>query len=126
MQSESQSMKTIAIMTLLFMPLSTVATVFGTQFMKLQEDGPFHITVSQDFWLLWVIAVPLTIIVMAFWRVSPDHSIVTLTGLISPISRYGMLMRKGVLWTRSLEIRNGTWDGRLCSKQCGDATKRNI
>ncbi|KAH7392943.1 hypothetical protein BKA66DRAFT_547318 [Pyrenochaeta sp. MPI-SDFR-AT-0127] len=69
MQSENQSMKTIAVMTLIFMPLSTVAGIFGTQFMKIQEDAPFRITVSRDFWLLWVIAVPLTVIVMVIWRV---------------------------------------------------------
>jgi Mg2+ and Co2+ transporter CorA len=53
MQSENQSMKTIAVMTLLFMPLGTVASIFGTQFMKLQDERPYHITVSQDFWLMW-------------------------------------------------------------------------
>lgn len=37
--------------------------------MKLQEDAPFRIMVSRDFWLLWVIAVPLTVIVMVVWRV---------------------------------------------------------
>jgi Mg2+ and Co2+ transporter CorA len=69
MQSESQSMKTIAVMTLFFMPLSTIAGVFGTEFMKI-EDGPGnHITVSQDFWLLFLIAVPLTVIVIVIWRV---------------------------------------------------------
>ncbi|KAJ4378680.1 hypothetical protein N0V86_005551 [Didymella sp. IMI 355093] len=69
MMSENQSMKTIAVMTLIFMPLSTVAGIFGTQFMKLDEDAPWHIRVSQDFWLLWVIAVPLTLIVLLIWRV---------------------------------------------------------
>ncbi|KAJ4369723.1 hypothetical protein N0V83_005486 [Neocucurbitaria cava] len=69
MQSENQSMKTIAVMTLLFMPLSTVASIFGSQFMKLQDEAPFHMKVSQDFWLLWLIAVPLTVVVMVIWRV---------------------------------------------------------
>ncbi|KAF3036729.1 hypothetical protein E8E12_007981 [Didymella heteroderae] len=69
MMSENQSMKTIAVMTLIFMPLGTVAGIFGTQFMKLDEDEPWHIRVSQDFWLLWVIAVPLTLIVLFIWRV---------------------------------------------------------
>jgi Mg2+ and Co2+ transporter CorA len=53
MQSENQSMKTIAVMTLIFMPLNTVAAIFGSQFMDLQDDEPHHITVSRDFWLLW-------------------------------------------------------------------------
>jgi Mg2+ and Co2+ transporter CorA len=69
MMSENQSMKTIAVMTLIFMPLSTVAGIFGTQFMKLDEEEPWHIRVSQDFWLLWVIAVPLTVVVVTIWRV---------------------------------------------------------
>ena len=69
MQSENKSMKTIAVVTLIFMPLSTTAGIFGSQFMKLDEDAPFHIRVSQDFWLLWIIAVPLTAIVLLVWRV---------------------------------------------------------
>ncbi|KAF1923809.1 uncharacterized protein M421DRAFT_74461 [Didymella exigua CBS 183.55] len=69
MMSENQSMKTIAVMTLIFMPLSTVAGIFGTQFMKLDEEEPWHIRVSQDFWLLWVIAMPLTVLVVIIWRV---------------------------------------------------------
>ncbi|KAF9701755.1 hypothetical protein EKO04_000282 [Ascochyta lentis] len=69
MQSENQSMKTIAVMTLIFMPLGTIAGIFGTQFMRLDENAPFHMHVSQDFWLLWIIAVPLTVIVTVIWRV---------------------------------------------------------
>jgi Mg2+ and Co2+ transporter CorA len=69
MQSESQSMKTIAIMTLFFMPLGTVAGVFGTEFIKIKDGPGHHIMVSQDFWLLWLIAVPLTIVVIVIWRV---------------------------------------------------------
>ena len=69
MQSENQSMKTIAIMTLIFMPLGTVAGIFGTQFMKLKDEAPFSLTVSRDFWLMWIIAIPLTVIVLVVWRV---------------------------------------------------------
>jgi len=51
------------------MPLSTVAGIFGTQFMELDEGPDHHIKVSQDFWLLWLIAVPLTFLVILIWRV---------------------------------------------------------
>ena len=71
MQSENQSMKTIAVMTLVFMPLGTVASIFGSQFMELQEEQPHHITVSRDFWLMWIIAVPLTVIVWTS-KYNPD------------------------------------------------------
>lgn len=37
--------------------------------MKLQDEAPFHMKVSQDFWLLWLIAVPLTVVVLVIWRV---------------------------------------------------------
>ncbi|KAJ4987546.1 hypothetical protein SVAN01_07003 [Stagonosporopsis vannaccii] len=69
MHSENASMKSIAITTLIFLPLGTVASIFGTQFMKLDEAAPFHVRVSQDFWLLWVVALPLTAIVYLIWRV---------------------------------------------------------
>ena len=64
MQTENQSMKTIAVMTLVFMPLGTVASIFGSQFMKLQDERPYRLTVSRDFWLMWVIAIPLTAVVL--------------------------------------------------------------
>lgn len=69
MLSESQSMKTIAVTTLIFLPLSTVAGVFGTEFITVDEGSGRHITVSPDFWLLWLIAAPLTVIVFFVWRV---------------------------------------------------------
>lgn len=68
MLSESQSMKTIAVTTLIFLPLSTVAGVFGTEFIQVGDGPGNHIIVSQDFWLLWVIAAPLTIFVFLVWR----------------------------------------------------------
>jgi Mg2+ and Co2+ transporter CorA len=69
MQSEALSMKMIAVVTLVFVPLGTVAAVFGAQLIKLEDEAPFRMHVSQDFWLLWVIAIPLTILVVLIWRV---------------------------------------------------------
>ncbi|KAF2878578.1 hypothetical protein BDV95DRAFT_601229 [Massariosphaeria phaeospora] len=68
-QSESKSMKTIAVMTLIFMPLGTVAAIFGTQLIRLKDEQPYQMEVSQDFWLLWAIAGPVTGIVYILWRV---------------------------------------------------------
>jgi hypothetical protein len=69
MMSESLCMKAIAVATLTFMPLGTVAAIFGTQLIRLDDDPPHHARVSQDFWLLWIISVPLTMFVLVFWRV---------------------------------------------------------
>ncbi|KAA8619916.1 CorA Mg2+ and Co2+ transporter [Pyrenophora tritici-repentis] len=73
MQSENKSMKTIAVMTLIFMPLGTVASIFGSQFMRLQEEPPYKLFVSPDFWLMWVIAAPLTILLIGIWLWWYDH-----------------------------------------------------
>jgi Mg2+ and Co2+ transporter CorA len=67
-QRDSQSMKTVAVMMLIFTPLGTVAAIFGTQLIKIEDTTPYLMVVSQDFWLLWVVAIPLTIFVVAIWR----------------------------------------------------------
>jgi len=71
MQKESKSMKTIAVVTLVFLPLTTVATIFGSQFFTLTSDAsedPYRLRVSHDFWLPWAIAIPLTVTVMVAWQ----------------------------------------------------------
>lgn len=67
MQSESQSMKTIAVMTLFFMPLSTIASVFGSEFFNTDEEHG-GIVVSRDIWWLWAVTGPLTMVVLGIWR----------------------------------------------------------
>jgi hypothetical protein len=76
-------MKTIAVMMLLFTPLSTVASIFGSQFMDLKDEAPHHIMVSQDFWLLWIIAIPLTVVVFIIWR----------KGCVALVGRFGRTRR---------------------------------
>ncbi|KAF2274248.1 uncharacterized protein EI97DRAFT_422757 [Westerdykella ornata] len=65
---EALSMRVIAFVSLWFLPLGTVATVFGTQLIRMQEDKPFRLQVSQEFWLLWVIATILTLGVVGISR----------------------------------------------------------
>ncbi|KAF2250648.1 hypothetical protein BU26DRAFT_480932 [Trematosphaeria pertusa] len=69
MMSESNAMKTIAFMTLIFLPLSTVATIFGTEFFHMSDDAPNRIQMSSDIWILWVVAGPLTLMLLIIWRV---------------------------------------------------------
>jgi hypothetical protein len=61
-------MKTVAVMMLIFTPLGTVAAIFGTQLINIEDESSHRMVVSQDFWLLWAVAVPLTIFVVAVWR----------------------------------------------------------
>ncbi|KAF7507906.1 hypothetical protein GJ744_009940 [Endocarpon pusillum] len=65
MKNDNSSMKTIAGVTLLFLPVTTIATVFSTPFFSLPDDGSatprFH--VAPWFWVFWAITVPVTIVV---------------------------------------------------------------
>lgn len=63
-------MKTIAIMTLVFLPASTVATIFGMQFFTLSSDEEFpapHFRAHSSIRIFWAIAVPLTVAVLIVW-----------------------------------------------------------
>ncbi|OCK88216.1 uncharacterized protein K441DRAFT_682026 [Cenococcum geophilum 1.58] len=70
MKTDSSSMKTIAIMTLVFLPASTVATIFGMQFFTLSSDEEFpapHFRAHSSIRIFWAIAVPLTVAVLIVW-----------------------------------------------------------
>src|SRR6266516_6996800 len=80
-------MHTIALTTLIFLPISTVAvspdlltpsplsivihnpqTIFGTQFFSYspsQSSNQIHL--SPSFWIFWILTVPLTIFVLSIW-----------------------------------------------------------
>jgi Mg2+ and Co2+ transporter CorA len=68
-QQDSKSMKTIAFLTLIFLPASTVASIFGSQFFNLSvdQDGVSHFIFSHWFWIMWVIILPVTAILVAVW-----------------------------------------------------------
>ncbi|KAJ9606941.1 hypothetical protein H2200_008952 [Cladophialophora chaetospira] len=66
--TESSSMHTIALTTLIFLPISTVATIFGSQFFNfLDPDSRDGFHVSPQFWIFWAFTVPLTIVVLTIW-----------------------------------------------------------
>lgn len=69
-QKDSSSMNTIAVMSLIFLPVSTVAAIFGSQFFNLSVDanGVPHFTFSHWFWIMWVISLPVTGVLVTIWR----------------------------------------------------------
>jgi hypothetical protein len=50
-----------------FLPFGTITSIFGTQFFT---PGSQHMDINPDFWVLWVIAIPVTLIILAVWRVT--------------------------------------------------------
>lgn len=68
-QRDSSVMKTIAIVTLFFLPSSTIATIFGTQFFNFGDsgDGEPKFMVSGYFWVFWLVSICTTGAVFVVW-----------------------------------------------------------
>lgn len=64
MRQDSNAMKAIAVLTLVFLPLTGIASLFSTPFFEVAES---HLWVSASIWIFWVITVCLTFSIIAFW-----------------------------------------------------------
>ena len=71
MRKDSSAMKTIATLTMLFLPATFVSSLFGTNFFALAPssagDGGTTFLVSEIWWVYVATAVPLTGIVALVW-----------------------------------------------------------
>ncbi|EGO56857.1 hypothetical protein NEUTE1DRAFT_123288 [Neurospora tetrasperma FGSC 2508] len=66
MKKDSSQMRSIALLTMVFLPMSTVATIFSTNFFSWDaEEG--QSVVSKYFWVFIVVAIALTCIVVGAW-----------------------------------------------------------
>ncbi|KAK1757076.1 hypothetical protein QBC47DRAFT_451539 [Echria macrotheca] len=63
----SRSVRIISIVGMVFIPFGAVCSIFGTQFFS-SADVARHIDLNPDFWMLWAIAVPLTLIILGVWK----------------------------------------------------------
>ncbi|KAF1813278.1 hypothetical protein P152DRAFT_434213 [Eremomyces bilateralis CBS 781.70] len=70
-KKDSATMKTIAILTMAFLPATFTSTVFGMTFFDYSpSNGNQSWTVSGKFWIYWVTAIPLTILTILVWFAS--------------------------------------------------------
>lgn len=66
-QSDSAAMKTISFLTLTFLPATYVCAIFSMSFFNYSPDtGKWR--VSNDFWIYWVVAVPITLGTAFLWK----------------------------------------------------------
>ncbi|VUC34200.1 unnamed protein product [Clonostachys rosea] len=65
MKEDSASMKTIAVLTMVFLPATAVSSFFGMAFFNLSETGQF--VTSREIWIFAVISVPLTVLIWSLW-----------------------------------------------------------
>ncbi|KAJ6782403.1 hypothetical protein PWT90_10096 [Aphanocladium album] len=62
-QDDSKVMRMIAFLTLIFLPATFVSAVFSTSFFNFNPDANKW-TVSDKFWIYWVISVPITVLTL--------------------------------------------------------------
>ncbi|KAL1616179.1 hypothetical protein SLS56_011503 [Neofusicoccum ribis] len=72
-QEDSRSMHTIALITLVFLPSTLIATVFSSSFFDFSVDNKSSsVHLSSLFWVFWVISIPITaVVVYLWWNFSP-------------------------------------------------------
>ncbi|KAG9696117.1 hypothetical protein KCU95_g4527, partial [Aureobasidium melanogenum] len=67
-KEDGAAMKTIAVVTLTFLPATFVTALLGMNFFTVDSKTPGgRLTSTKDVWIFFVIAVPLTIIVLCIW-----------------------------------------------------------
>ncbi len=66
---DSAAMKTIATLTMLYLPATFVCSLFGTNFFAPSTDGPGDpVSVVSDLWWIYLIsAIPLTLLTVFVW-----------------------------------------------------------
>ncbi|KAI1122366.1 hypothetical protein F5Y10DRAFT_254195 [Nemania abortiva] len=67
---DGTAMKTLAYVTAIFLPPTSVATVFSMSFFDFQAstESSESVVLVPDFWIFWVVSVPLTLVILAGWR----------------------------------------------------------
>jgi len=71
-RKDSSAMKTIAILTIIFLPGTFIAALFSTGLFTFTEPSSDSI-VSPEFWVYWAVALPVTILVLLIWALWSWH-----------------------------------------------------
>jgi len=67
MIQDSQTIRIIALITMIFLPTTGVATVAGSQLLVTKwEEGKWDIMATPLFWMTWWIAIPMTVGIVSF------------------------------------------------------------
>ncbi|KAE8349437.1 hypothetical protein BDV28DRAFT_60942 [Aspergillus coremiiformis] len=66
-QSDSAMMKTIAVVSLVYLPGTFVSGIFGTNFFDYQSGAADSLEMAKNFWLYWVVTLPLTLATVVVW-----------------------------------------------------------
>ncbi|KAJ5852143.1 uncharacterized protein N7529_011528 [Penicillium soppii] len=69
-QLDSATMKTIAFVTLTFLPPTFICAIFSMSFFDFGGDSGW--SMSSQFWIYWVFAIPTTLVTTLVWTYWPD------------------------------------------------------
>ena len=64
---DSAAMKTISVVTIVFLPGTFVATLFSMDVFHGQSADGTGVRVASLFWVYWAVTIPLTMLVIASW-----------------------------------------------------------
>ncbi|KAJ0119973.1 hypothetical protein J7T55_000823 [Diaporthe amygdali] len=73
MREDSYIMRTISVIAVIFLPISIISSIFGSQFfgtntIDLSDGSVENVTfITPQFWILWAIALPFTLFVLGGW-----------------------------------------------------------
>ncbi|KAL4871455.1 hypothetical protein BDV12DRAFT_28771 [Aspergillus spectabilis] len=68
-RSDSNMMKTIAVVSIFYLPGTFVSGLFGTNFFSFQADPGNTWLVAKEFWIYWVVTIPLTMATIGVWAI---------------------------------------------------------
>ncbi|KAH9904159.1 hypothetical protein F4778DRAFT_780840 [Xylariomycetidae sp. FL2044] len=69
-REDSYVMKTLTVLAMVFLPLATISSIFGSQFFGTRDGDASHIAstyVTSQFWWLWATSVPATAALVLGW-----------------------------------------------------------
>ncbi|RAH87338.1 hypothetical protein BO86DRAFT_394139 [Aspergillus japonicus CBS 114.51] len=66
-KSDSAVMKTIAVVSMVYLPGTFVSGLFGTNFFNFTDGDEHTWFMAGSFWLYWAVTIPLTLATMAVW-----------------------------------------------------------
>ncbi|KAK0668340.1 hypothetical protein QBC41DRAFT_322163 [Cercophora samala] len=75
---DNSVLKSIALLTMVFLPATFFSSLFSTTFFSYGDDGEWQ--VSGKMWIYWVTTLPATILIVILWRVWLGNSDAIITG----------------------------------------------
>ncbi|KAL4751026.1 hypothetical protein BDW72DRAFT_174556 [Aspergillus terricola var. indicus] len=68
-RTDSNMMKTVAVVSMVYLPGTFVSGLFGTNFFSFQADPGNTWLMADEFWLYWAVTLPLTLATVVIWAI---------------------------------------------------------